>query len=73
MSSKLEKMMKIAADSHQMDGWDDSLSFIVNSSKPALRLMRLDEEDLQQVAGGAIRQSPELSEKLKRTVLGNEK
>ena len=61
---KAEKMLKIAADSWKMPGWNDTLSMVVDSAMPKTGLRALSDEDLQLVAGGA-----EVSDDLKREIM----
>lgn len=57
----IEKMLRIAADSSDMPGWNDSLSHIVKKSE--LSMKALDDSELELVAGG-VNTDQELVEKL---------
>lgn len=47
----IETMLKVAADSEKMGGWNDGLSFVLkNSSRSVMKM--IDDDDLQMVAGG---------------------
>ena len=55
---KAEKMLKIAADSWKMPGWNDTLSMVVDSAMPKTGLRALSDEDLQLVAEGGTHPPP---------------
>lgn len=63
---KAEQLLKLAADSHRMPGWEDSLSYIVDKARGGMQV--LSDEDLQNVAGGAINNSHEYLEMIKARI-----
>lgn len=60
---KIEKMLKLAAESSEMPGWNDSLSYIVKKSN--LSMKALDDSELEQVAGGV-----NTDEELAKAIIG---
>ena len=61
---KAEKMLGFVADSAKMPGWNDSLSFIVNSTVSKSKITQLSDEDLGMVSAG-VDLSEEMIKKLK--------
>ena len=61
---KAEKMLDFVADSAKMPGWNDSLSFIVNSTVSKSKITQLSDEDLGMVSAG-VDLSEEMIKKLK--------
>ena len=67
--SKIEKLLRISADSHKMPGWNDSLSYVLGREE--ISLHALTDEQLDMVAGG-VDVPEEKIRILKERVFGHE-
>lgn len=67
MKFSAEKLLGIAAESSEMKGWSDSLSYMVSSVEKKYQSRCLSDEELGMVAGG-VNTDELLVEKLKNKI-----